>query len=95
MEQVRARLERLLTKAEVSALRGEGLLAEVAKYGVASAAVLSVVGAVFWVVTSLLLAIASIGIFQLNAVGLQNKDAFYGTPESVVGEQVLARHFPA
>ena len=48
-----------------------------------------------WVVTSLLLAIASLGILQLNAVGLQNKDAFYGTPESVVGEQVLARHFPA
>src|SRR5689334_2563505 len=48
-----------------------------------------------WVVTSLLLVVASIGIFQLNAVGLQNKDAYYGTPESVVGEQVLARHFPA
>jgi RND superfamily putative drug exporter len=48
-----------------------------------------------WVVTSVLLAVASLGILQLNAVGLQNKDAFYGTPESVVGEQVLARHFPA
>jgi RND superfamily putative drug exporter len=48
-----------------------------------------------WVVTSLLLAVASLGVLQLNAVGLQNKDAFYGTPESVVGEQVLARHFPA
>lgn len=48
-----------------------------------------------WVVTCLLLAVASLGVLQLNAVGLQNKDAFYGTPESVVGEQVLARHFPA
>ncbi|TPG12881.1 MMPL family transporter [Pedococcus bigeumensis] len=48
-----------------------------------------------WVVTTLLLAIASLGVLQLNAVGLQNKDAFYGTPESVVGEQVLAKHFPA
>ena len=48
-----------------------------------------------WVVTSVLLAVASLGILQLNAVGLQNKDAFYGTPESVVGQQVLARHFPA
>jgi RND superfamily putative drug exporter len=28
-------------------------------------------------------------------VGLQNKDAFFGTPDSVVGEQVLAAHFPA
>ena len=48
-----------------------------------------------WVVTSALLAVAAIGILQLNAVGLQNKDSFYGTPESIVGEQVLARHFPA
>ena len=48
-----------------------------------------------WVVTTLLLAVASLGILQLNAVGLQNKDSYYGTPESVVGEQVLARHFPA
>ena len=48
-----------------------------------------------WVVTSVLLAVASLGVLQLNAVGLQNKDAFYTTPESVVGERVLARHFPA
>jgi RND superfamily putative drug exporter len=48
-----------------------------------------------WVVTSLLLAIASLGILQLNATGLQNKDVYYGTPESIVGEQVVARHFPA
>ena len=32
---------------------------------------------------------------QLDANGLQNKDAFYGTPDSVVGEEVLAEHFPA
>lgn len=48
-----------------------------------------------WVVTSVLLIVAGLGIFQLNAVGLQNKDAYFGTPDSVVGEQVLARHFPA
>jgi RND superfamily putative drug exporter len=48
-----------------------------------------------WVVTSVLLAAASLGVLQLNAVGLQNKDSFYTTPESVVGEEVLARHFPA
>ncbi|MGZ4505532.1 MAG: MMPL family transporter, partial [Nocardioidaceae bacterium] len=34
-------------------------------------------------------------ILQLNATGLQNKDAYYGTPDSVVGQQVLAQHFPA
>lgn len=48
-----------------------------------------------WVVTSVLLAVATLGVFQLNAVGLQNKDAFYTTPESVIGEEVLAKHFPA
>ncbi|RYV49796.1 MMPL family transporter [Pengzhenrongella frigida] len=48
-----------------------------------------------WVGTSAVLVVAALGIFQLNAVGLQNKDAFYGTPDSVVGEQVLADHFPA
>ncbi len=48
-----------------------------------------------WVVTAVALAIASLGILQLDANGLQNKDSFYGTPDSVVGEEVLARHFPA
>jgi RND superfamily putative drug exporter len=48
-----------------------------------------------WVATTAVLAIAVLGVFQLNAVGLQNKDAFYNTPDSVVGEQVLAKHFPA
>src|SRR6476661_3431947 len=48
-----------------------------------------------WVVTALALAVASLGLFQLDAHGLQNKDSYYGTPESVVGEAVLARHFPA
>jgi len=48
-----------------------------------------------WVVTSVALAIAALGVLQLNAVGLENKDSFYGTPDSVVGEQVLADHFPA
>ena len=33
-----------------------------------------------WVVTSLLLAIASLGVLQLNATGLQNKDSYYTTP---------------
>jgi RND superfamily putative drug exporter len=48
-----------------------------------------------WVVTALVLGVASIGILQLNANGLKNKDAYYGKPDSVVGEEVLARHFPA
>src|SRR6478736_5965072 len=48
-----------------------------------------------WVVTTLLLVIASLGVLQLNAVGLSNKDSYYTTPQSVVGEEILARHFPA
>ena len=48
-----------------------------------------------WVVTAGLLAIASLGLLSLDAHGLKNKDSFYGTPDSVVGETVLARHFPA
>jgi len=48
-----------------------------------------------WVATSAALVVAALGILQLNAVGLQNKDAYFGTPDSVVGEQVLAKHFPA
>lgn len=48
-----------------------------------------------WVVASVILAAVSFGVLQLNATGLENKDSFYTTPESVVGEEVLARHFPA
>jgi RND superfamily putative drug exporter len=48
-----------------------------------------------WVVTSLVLGVMAVGIVQLDAKGLENKDAFYGKPESIVGEEVLARHFPA
>jgi RND superfamily putative drug exporter len=48
-----------------------------------------------WVATGAVLVVAALGVLQLNAVGLANKDSFYGTPDSVVGEQVLAQHFPA
>ena len=47
-----------------------------------------------WVVTSVLLAIASVGMVQLNATGLSNADTFFGKPDSIVGEEVVARHFP-
>jgi putative drug exporter of the RND superfamily len=48
-----------------------------------------------WIVTAVLLAVASAGLLQLDAHGLKNKDSYYGKPDSVVGEQVLGRHFPA
>ena len=47
-----------------------------------------------WVVTTLILAIAGLGIVQLNATGLSTEEAFLGTPDSVAGEKVLADHFP-
>ncbi|SDE52512.1 putative drug exporter of the RND superfamily [Blastococcus fimeti] len=48
-----------------------------------------------WVVTTVALLVAGIGIFGLNAKGLSQADGFRGTPESIVGEEVAARHFPA
>jgi RND superfamily putative drug exporter len=48
-----------------------------------------------WITTALILGIMAIGLVQLDATGLTNKESFRGTPEAVVGEEVLARHFPA
>jgi RND superfamily putative drug exporter len=48
-----------------------------------------------WVATVVALGLASLGLFQLDAKGLENAETFYGTPDSVVGETVLAKHFPA
>jgi putative drug exporter of the RND superfamily len=48
-----------------------------------------------WIVTSLALGALALGMFQLNAVGLSNKDSFRSTPDSIVGEDVVAKHFPA
>ena len=42
-----------------------------------------------------MLAVAALGIFALNATGLQTKDQFTKTVDSVVGEQVIEDHgFP-
>ncbi|MCW6010774.1 MMPL family transporter [Micromonospora sp. CPCC 205371] len=46
-----------------------------------------------WAVTAIVLAIMSIGVIQLDATGLTNKESFRGTPDSVVGEDVVAKHF--
>ena len=48
-----------------------------------------------WITTSVLLGIAALGTLTLNANGLSNEDSFIGTPDSVVGERVVAAHFPA
>jgi putative drug exporter of the RND superfamily len=48
-----------------------------------------------WIVTTVVLGALAIGIVQLDATGLTNKDSFRGTQDSIVGEEVLAAHFPA
>ncbi|MGN9913694.1 MMPL family transporter [Phytohabitans sp. LJ34] len=48
-----------------------------------------------WITTSVVLALLAIGIVQLDATGLTNKESFRGNPDSIVGEEVLARHFAA
>jgi RND superfamily putative drug exporter len=48
-----------------------------------------------WVTTTALLLLAGLGLYALNARGLSQADSFRGTPESVVGQEVASRHFPA
>jgi putative drug exporter of the RND superfamily len=48
-----------------------------------------------WVVTAVVLGALALGITQLDANGIQARDSFRTEPESVKGEEVLARHFAA
>ncbi|MGH3500753.1 MAG: MMPL family transporter, partial [Nocardioidaceae bacterium] len=48
-----------------------------------------------WVGTSIILALLSIGIVSLDANGLTTAQSFTGHPDSVAGEKVMAKHFPA
>src|SRR6201992_126439 len=49
-----------------------------------------------WVVTALILGVMAIGLTGLKASGLTAAESFVGHhPESVVGQTVLAEHFPA
>ncbi len=50
---------------------------------------------VVWGVTALLLACATLGLVGFKIGPLTTAQSFRGTPASVAGEQVLARHFPA
>ena len=47
-----------------------------------------------WVVTAVVLGVIALNTFSLKADGLTNAGSFTETPDSVVGEQVLAKHFP-
>jgi putative drug exporter of the RND superfamily len=48
-----------------------------------------------WIVTSALLLLACFGVLRLAPTGLTQAESFRGTPESVQGDEVAARHFPA
>ena len=48
-----------------------------------------------WIGTVLILGAMAVGMFDLHAGPLSNKDAMLGHPDSVAGEQVLAAHFDA
>ncbi|MEU9574599.1 MMPL family transporter [Streptomyces massasporeus] len=48
-----------------------------------------------WTVTALALAVCSLGLIQLRAEGISNADAFTGKPDSITGQEVSARYFPA
>ncbi len=47
-----------------------------------------------WVITALVLGIASIGVLQLNPTGLTTEETFRGEQPSIVGEKALSEHFP-
>ncbi len=48
-----------------------------------------------WLVTSALLLVASLGVLLLSPNGLTQAESFRGTPESIEGDAVASRHFPA
>lgn len=48
-----------------------------------------------WVTTAVVLGVLSLGLFGLKANGLTAAQGFTNTPDSVVGQQVAARYFPA
>ncbi|MFE0538557.1 MMPL family transporter [Streptomyces nigra] len=50
---------------------------------------------VTWVATAVALAICSLGLIQLRAEGLSNADAFTDKPDSITGQDVSERYFPA
>jgi RND superfamily putative drug exporter len=48
-----------------------------------------------WIITAVVLGVLALGTTGLKAHGLTNAESFRGHPDSVIGEDVLARHFPA
>ncbi len=48
-----------------------------------------------WIITALLLAVASLGLIGFRFGALTQAQSYRGTPSAVAGEKVLAQHFPA
>ncbi|MEV4682428.1 MMPL family transporter [Streptomyces kurssanovii] len=48
-----------------------------------------------WAGTAVALAVCALGLTQLRAEGISNADSFTGKPESITGQEVQARYFPA
>lgn len=48
-----------------------------------------------WCITAAVLVLCSLGLIQLRAEGISNADAFTGKPDSIVGQEVSERYFPA
>ena len=48
-----------------------------------------------WITTAVVLGVLALGLTGLKANGLTNAQSFRGHPDSVIGETVLAAHFPA
>ncbi|MFE7273141.1 MMPL family transporter [Streptomyces sp. NPDC057623] len=48
-----------------------------------------------WTVTAIALAVCSLGLIQLRAEGLSNADAFTDKPDSITGQEISERYFPA
>ena len=48
-----------------------------------------------WITTAVILGVLALGLTGLKASGLTNAQSFRGHPDSVIGETVLAEHFPA
>ncbi|MGW0704781.1 MMPL family transporter [Streptomyces sp. NPDC002643] len=48
-----------------------------------------------WAATAAALVLCSLGLIQLRAEGISNADAFTGKPDSIVGQEVSERYFPA
>jgi putative drug exporter of the RND superfamily len=50
---------------------------------------------IIWATTAVALGVLALGLTGLKASGLTNAQSFRGHPDSVIGETVLAQHFPA